>query len=46
MKETSEYDGVERPTFVIKEHILRSLFDRMCALGGISSMSFMDFLSL
>ena len=38
------FDGVERPTFVIKEHILQSLFDWMCALGGISSMSFIDYI--
>jgi hypothetical protein len=37
------FDEVERPTFVIKEHILWSLYDYMHAQGGILLMSFIDF---
>lgn len=39
------FDGVELPAYVIKEHILWTLFDWMQALGGIPSMSFVDSLT-
>ena len=37
------FDGVDCPTFVIKEHILQFLYDRMSAQGGIPLMSLVDF---
>ena len=36
---------LELPAYVIKEHILWTLFDWMQALGGIPSMSFVDSLT-
>ena len=36
--------GVECPNFVLKEHILQSLFDWTHALGGICSISLVDFI--
>lgn len=38
------FDGLERPTFLFKEHTLFSLYDWMSALVGIPSIFF--FLSL
>jgi hypothetical protein len=35
--------GVEQPTYVIKEHNLRNLFDWTCALGSVPFISFLDF---
>jgi hypothetical protein len=37
------FDGVEHPTFVIKEHTLQSLYNWMRAQGSMPSMSFVDF---
>jgi hypothetical protein len=41
------FDGVERPNFVIKEYLLRSLYDWIIYLGPpISFFDFIDFLYL
>ena len=39
-----KFDGVEWPTFVIEEFLLRSLYDWMAALGSIPLMSCFDFI--
>jgi hypothetical protein len=38
------FDGIEHSNYVIKQHILRSLFDWMQVLGGIPLMSFVEFI--
>ena len=37
------FNDFERPTFIIKEHILKSLYKWMCAQDNILSMSLVDF---
>ena len=44
MKLEMVFDGIERPVCVLKEHILRALFDWFCDLGQISSISFLEFI--
>lgn len=36
------FDDFERPTFIIKEHILQSLYNWMCAQDNILSISLVD----